>query len=167
MYSLWFILAILLINGLSIQNDQCSVDLGSWLNCNNPRVIQYLSALSDAQIGSTLKGIKLTDGSYVAKGYHLLALPKDLDKGIHVVVVQRSNKMVSEAHTADGFVPEGRGAFVWVDIGGEPLVLPDCFTPLYENQYVLSGDIFTYKAVQPGHGVVEIGCIDPSWMTKN
>jgi len=42
--------------------------------------------------------------------------------------------------------------FVWVDIDGEPLVLPDCFTPLYENQYVLSGVFSAYKAVQRGHG---------------
>ena len=166
MWNQWLAFAVVLLSSFSSQQDQCSVDLGTWLDCNNPKAIEYLNKLSDAQIGSILEGIKLTDGSFVAKGYRLLALPKGLGKGIHVVVVQRSNKNVSKANTADGFVPEGKGAFVWVDRGGDPLPLPNCFTSLYENQYVLSGDIFTWTIAKPGYGVVEIGCIDPSWMAE-
>lgn len=166
MWSQCLSLGILLLSGLSNQSDKCSIDLGSWLDCNNPLVIQYLRALSDSDIGATLKGIKLTDGSYVAKGYRLLALPKGLGKGRHVVVVQRSNKDVSGAHTAGGFAAGGKGAFVWVDRDGDPFPLPNCATSLYENQYVLSGDIYTWTVVKAGDGVVEIGCIDPSWIVK-
>ncbi len=142
----------------------CDVNLQAWLACNNPRAIRYFSALSDADVGKRLKGVKLTDGRVAAKGYHLIALPK-AGKGVHIVVVRRPK--TSAADASDGFLRGGEGAFVWVDPGGPEVLLPDCPRSPFENQYVLSGDVYTWKAVQPGHGVVEVGCVRPAWKQRN
>jgi hypothetical protein len=144
----------------------CDVDLGAWLHCNNPIAIQYLSRLTPSDIGKVLGGVRLSDGSFMARGYRLLGLPAGLGRGVHVVVVQRGKPRKSAEVAADDFPPGGEGAFVWVDRGGEPLRLPDWHAPAYESAYVLSGDVYTWKDAQPEHGVVEIGCVNPSWKRK-
>jgi hypothetical protein len=156
---LWAVLTILLQAG-GPQPSSCDVDLEAWLACNNPRAIRYFGALSQADVGKVLKGVTLTDGKVAAKGYRLIALPKT-PKGVHIVAVRRPNTAAADA--VDGFLPGGDGAFVWVDPGGAEVLLPKCLRSDFENQYVLSGDVYTWKAVQPGHGVVEVGCINPDW----
>ena len=154
------ILAILLQPAGPAANS-CDVDLEAWLACNNPRAIRYLAALSQSDVGNVLRGVRLTDGTVAAKGYRLIALPKT-PKGVHIVVVRRPKR--SAPNAADGFLPGGDGAFVWVEAGGPEVLLAKCPESAFENQYVLSGDVYTWKAVQPGHGVVEVGCIKPEWM---
>jgi hypothetical protein len=139
----------------------CDVDLEAWLSCNNARVIRYLSNLSRADVGMVLKGVRLSDGRVAAKNYRLMSLPK-VPKGVHIVVVRRPKASTPDA--AEGFLPGGEGAFVWVEAGGPEVPLPRCPESTFENQYVLSGDVYTWKAVQPEHGVVEVGCIKPEWL---
>jgi hypothetical protein len=138
----------------------CDADLEAWLGCNNPRAIRYFSKLSQADVGRVLKGVRLTDGTVAAKNYRLIGLPRTA-RGVHIVVVRRPKSSAPDA--ADGFLPGGDGAFVWVESGGPEVPLPECPESAFENQYVLSGDVYTWKAVQPGHGVVEVGCIKPEW----
>jgi hypothetical protein len=144
----------------------CDVDLGAWLECNNPTAIRYLSGLAPGDVGRVLGGVKLSDGSVMAKGYRLLALPRGLGRGVHVVLVQRGKPRKGAEVASDDFAPGGEGAFVWVDPGGEALPLPDCHAPAYESAYVLSGDVYTWRDVQADHGVVEVGCVDPAWKHK-
>ena len=144
----------------------CDADLGTWLQCNNPRAIRYLSRLTPDDVGTMLPGVKLSDGSFRAKGYRLLGLPTGLGRGVHVVLVRRAKASKAPEVAGDEFAPGGEGAFVWVERGGVPLPLPKCGGPAYESAYVLSGDVYTWKAVQPDHGVVEVGCVDPAWTLK-
>ena len=139
----------------------CDTDLEAWLGCNNPRAIRYLSKLSQANIGEILKGVRLTDGKVVAKNYRLVALPRT-PTGVHIVVIRRPK--ASSHDTAEGFLPGGEGAFVWVDAGGSEVLLLKCPESRFEGQYVLSGDVYTWQAVQPEHGIVEVGCIKPEWL---
>ena len=157
------ILAALLLSAQGAPDKACDVDLEAWLACNNPRAIRYLSALSEADIGTVLNGVKLTNGTFVAKGYRLLGLPKPASKGAHIVVIHRPRRSPATEKTTSGFLPRGEGAFVWVDSGGDSVPLPECPPSPFENQYVPSGDVYTWKAVQPDDGVVEVGCIIPSW----
>ena len=147
-------------------SNPCDADLGAWLQCNNPKAIRYLSRLTADDVGTALAGVKLSDGSFRAKGYRLLGLPTGLGRGVHVILVRRAKPSKSPEVAGDEFAPGGEGAFVWVEPGGVPLPLPTCGGPAYESAYVLSGDVYTWKAVQPDHGVVEVGCVDPAWTRK-
>jgi hypothetical protein len=162
-FAQWAVLTLLLQTAGRAASP-CDVDLDAWLACNNPRAIRYLSSLSDADVGKVLTGVKLTDAKVAAKGYRLIALPKTA-KGVHIVVVRRPSESAVDA--ADGFLPAGEGAFIWVDPGGAEVPLPECPRSAFENQYVLSGDVYTWNAVQPGHGVVEVGCINPEWKPRS
>jgi hypothetical protein len=130
--------------------DPCGTDLESWLRCNNPQVIHYLMRFQAADVGRVLEGVRLSDGSFAAKGYRYLGRADDLGKGAHVVLVEREGK---------------EGAYIWVEENGSPLPLPECGESP-GSAYVLSGDVYTWKAVQPGHGVVEVICVDPSWKRR-
>jgi hypothetical protein len=91
---------------------------------------------------------------FVAKGYRLIALAKPPSKGAHIVVIQRPRRGPATEKTTSGYLPSGEGAFVWVDSGGDPVLLPGCPHSSFENQYVLSGDVYV-ESRQPDHGVVE------------
>ena len=39
----------------------CNKDIDAFLNCNNPRVLEYLAKLTPKDIGKVLTGVRLTD----------------------------------------------------------------------------------------------------------
>jgi len=131
--------------------DPCGKDLESWLGCNNPRVIHYLSQFRPRDVGRVLEGVRLSDGSFAAKSHRYLGRAEHLGRGIHVVLVEREGKET---------------AYVWVEEGSPPLPLPECGESFPGSAYLLSGDVYTWKSVQPGHGVVEVMCVDPSWRRR-
>lgn len=126
----------------------CDADVDAFLACNNPRVVRYLGSLSGEAVGRTLREVRLSDGRIAAKGYRFLGRARGVAKGSHVVLVQSSAQ---------------RRAFAWVEEGGTPLPLPTCAGAVPGSAYVLTGDVYTWAALQPGHGVVEVMCVDPSW----
>lgn len=128
--------------------------LGDWLQTNNPRVIKYLTNLRPANIGKEVSGIELSDGSIVLDGHKYLGAAVGLGKGVHAHILSHKQKQY---------------AYIWIDPAGEKLLLPDCSKSDPEitgnGSYVLSGDIYTSKYVQPGDGLVVNECPSKSWLT--
>jgi hypothetical protein len=148
---LGFACALLMMSvaGVCGAADPCNIDLEAFLRCNNPRAINYLASLSDAEVGTALGGIVLTDGTEHLKGAKFLGQIKDLPPGTHVYVMEKDGR---------------QRAYAWVEATGTPLPLPSCPESVsLESAYVLSGDVYTWKELQPGHGVVEVMCLAPQW----
>ncbi|MBX7185656.1 MAG: hypothetical protein K1Y01_10975 [Vicinamibacteria bacterium] len=143
-----FAVASLLALPPSGSADPCGANLGEWLKCNNPRVIRYLSGLSKADVGKVLPGVVLTDGTNALKGYTFLGEVTGVGKGAHLYLVS---------------VKGGRRAFGWVDKGGSELSLPECPGSVPGSAYGLNGDVYTWRAIQPEHGVVEAMCVAKAW----
>jgi hypothetical protein len=130
----------------------CNKDVEAFLQCNNPRVSKYLARLTTKDIGKVLTGVRLTDGSTELKGYTFLGEARDITKGAHLYIFK---------------FKKHRSAYIWVDEKGTELPLPSCPESVsFESAYVLSGDVYTWKALQPGHGIVHVMCIDDLWMNK-
>ena len=126
--------------------------LGDWLDCNNPRVVAYLGKLRPRDVGRRLRGVTLSDGKPLLRGEAYVGEVRGLGKGQHAYIVERDGR---------------RHAFVWVDRGGDALALPSCPSEsVPAGPYVLSGDVYTWKAAQPGDGVIEVECVDESWSTR-
>jgi hypothetical protein len=138
---------------VAISSDEdCNKDINTFLDCNNARVIKYLTKLTKKDVGNVLKGVPLSDGTVELRGYAFLGEAKGLDKGVHLYVVEFKKQ---------------RSAYIWVDENGNELLLPSCLDSVsFESAYVLSGDVYTWKAVQPGHGVVHAMCLKDLWINK-
>jgi hypothetical protein len=131
------------LQGTTVASEGREKTLGDWLAKNNPRVTSFLAALRAEQRGSKLKGIVLTDQTKVLGGYTYVGQLPDAGPGAHVYLFSRSRRVV---------------AYLWVDRGGAPLSLPKCPVDEPEPATVLSGDIYTWKQVQPGDSVVVFEC---------
>ncbi len=128
----------------------CDLDLDTWLSCNNPRVVSYLSKLTRADTGKVLGGVTLTDGRKVLNGVRFVGKVAGVPTGIHIYLVETHGN---------------RSAFLWVDPGAPELPLPSCPSRDYEETaIVLSTDVYTWKAAQPGHGVIEVRCAPDAWV---
>jgi hypothetical protein len=143
------LLALALQGGAVSKETPCDASLQAWLACNNPRVMHYLAKLSSEQVGALLPGVELSDGTKALKNHRFLGRAKGLPKGGHVFVFEHEGNQL---------------AYAWVDKGGAALNLPECKGAFPGSAYVLSGDVYTWKALQPGHGVVEVACLDPRWV---
>ena len=136
----------------SSSDKDCNKDINAFLNCNNPRVVEYLVKLTPKDIGKVLAGVSLSDGTIELKGYTFLGEAKAIANGVHLYVFEFNKQ---------------RCAYIWVDENGTDLPLPSCPESIsFESAYVLSGDVYTWKAVQPGHGIVHAMCVDDLWMNK-
>ena len=152
----WVQLIIILIPlsySITAKANDCEGDLGKWLACNNPRVIQYLEKLSPNDVDTDLEGVSLTDGRNVLGGHRYLGEAKGLGKGVHLYVFEYKGRKL---------------AFLWIDCEGNELSLPSCpdlpSEDTYESSYVLSGDVYTSNLAQPGHGVIQVMCVQDSWL---
>jgi len=142
-------LLIMSVAGAGGAADPCNVNLEAFLKCNNPRVIGYLTSLSDVDVGTVLQGVVLTDNTAHLNGAKFLGQLKGLPPGAHVYVVEKDGRQT---------------AYAWVQATGSPLPIPSCPESVsFESAYVLSGDVYTWKDLQPGHGVVEVMCLAPQW----
>ena len=146
-------MCLLSVAPVALSSDKdCNKDIDAFLNCNNPRVLKYLAKLTTKDIGKVLTGVPLTDGTIELKGYTFLGEAKGIDKRVHLYVFEFKKQ---------------RSAYIWVDENGTELPLPSCPESIsFESAYVFSGDVYTWKAVQPGHGIVHVMCIEDSWLKK-
>lgn len=136
----------------SASNENCNKDLEAFLNCNNPKVMKYLTALTKKDIGKVLNGVRLTDGTMELKGSIFLGEAKGIGKGIHLFIFK---------------IKTNRVAYLWIEDNGTELNLPRCPVSVsHESAYVLSGDVYTWKAAQHGHGVIQTMCIKEEWMKQ-
>jgi hypothetical protein len=130
----------------------CDRDLGTWLDCNNPRVMKYLQHLGASDVGHVLTGVSLTDGQTVLRGMKYIGQATGLGRGVHLYLFERRGE---------------RSAFLWIDADGDTLRLPSCPASVSaESSYVLSGDVHTARTAEPGHGVIEVKCVKESWMQR-
>ena len=126
--------------------------LGDWLKINNPIAIDYLSSLKSSDIGKVLEGVRLCNGDNPFHNLKYLGQAKNMGKGIHLYLFSGMARQY---------------AYIWIDKEGEPLQLPDCAKgpdAPEETAYVLSGDVYTWWAVQPGDGVVISQCPIEEWL---
>jgi len=132
--------------------NHCDRDLGTWLDCNNPRVMKYLQRLRPSDVGHVLKGVSLTDGDAVLRGLKYLGEARGLGRGVHLYLFERRGK---------------RSAFLWIDADGDTFSLPSCPASVSaESSYLLSGDVFTSSTARPGDGVIEVKCVNELWMQR-
>ncbi len=124
---------------------ECEQNIEDWLAANNARVIAFLRALPPGAVGSTVPGVKLSDGRRVLTRHKYLGQVIDPGAGAHVYLFSDRGKRV---------------AYVWVDASGAPLPVPECETRPTDDEpkNVLSGDVYTFKDVQPGDGIVVFHC---------
>jgi hypothetical protein len=126
--------------------------LGDQLALDNPRVIKYLNGLNKSDIGKKLKGVKLSDRSIILKNHILLETINSKKNKFTVYIFRNKAKMV---------------AYAWVKPDGKSLPVPSCPSNSdEEGQYVLSGDIYTWKDVQPGDGIVIMECVTRKWIDE-
>ena len=129
---------------VSAENN-CNKDISTFLNCNNPIVMNYLSSLTDKDIGHKVAGIKLTDSKVLIKDYKFLGKSTKVHQSINLYLFEFNGR---------------QQAVVWINSGGMELAIPKCPAKTsFADAFVLSGDVYTWKAVQPEHGVVQIFCI--------
>jgi len=132
------------------------MNLGQWLDVNEPRVRTYLQSLKPSQIGKRVAGTPLSDGKRELKGYQYLANLSDPTRGLHMYKFRykyRGHQF--EAH------------YIWVNKGFPEHDLnatPSCPGEWIEpgGWGVLSGDQYTYQTALPGGFTVVTTCRLPS-----
>lgn len=139
------VLCVSLLGVRSARGTEVEQTLEAWLAANNQRVVAFLRTLSEKAVGSKIEGATLTDGTRVAAGYKYQGQVRDAGPGAHVYLF------------SDGDAPV---AYIWIDPSGAPLALPKCEDGPGDDepQKVLSGDVYTFRDVQPGDGIVVFRC---------
>ena len=129
--------------------------LDVWLSKNEPRVITYLKSLDAMKAGTKLPGTALSDGNMELEGYVYAGHVRHAPKGAHIYLFKYEGADV---------------AYVWVDVGGDPLPLPQCNEDDPRTQLAgwggaeLSGDVYGDFEVQPAGNLVITHCVSPSWL---
>ena len=136
----------------SSANELCNANLGEWLKCNNPVVIKYLDNLTKNDIGRIINGVKLSDGVNKLSGYKYLGKNRNTPHGVNLHMFQSKS---------------GKVAYLWVENKAKEFPLPQCGNgELPLSPYALSGDMYTWKSAQPGHGVIVVHCPPAEWEVK-
>jgi hypothetical protein len=122
-----------------------------WYLANEPLVEEYLTTLPDSARGSVLDGIKLSDGRRWFAGSTYLGRVEGLPPGTHVALLREQDEVM---------------AFMWIAEDGQPLPLEACESG--QNKGIrarkLAGQVYAWKALSPGHGVVFTPCPPDAWI---
>jgi hypothetical protein len=117
--------------------------LGDMLGFENPRVMKELKAIESKGKGFRVQGINLCDDSKILENWVFKRSLEPLCSGQHIYLFEEGDTL---------------RAVVWVGVGGKPIKVPPCpggdCSNMNEPAGVISGDIYTWNEVQPGHGVV-------------
>jgi hypothetical protein len=117
--------------------------------CADHTVSRRLESLSDTDIGAVIPGVPISKSFTALRGVKFMGRVRGLGPGRHVYVFEERRR---------------RKAYAWLDKGATPLTLPRCPDAVSpESAYGLTGDVYTWKALQAGHGVVKLMCTTPSW----
>ncbi len=130
-------------------NQDCNTNLDAWLDCNNPPVIAYLNSLRVSDIGKSLKGVVLSDNTLALAGLTFLGQVNKVPSGVHLFLFKQGEHPV---------------AYLWVEKDAKEFELPTCeeWGPP-GSAHVLSGDVYTWDAAQPAHGVIQVDCVAKLW----
>jgi len=146
------VLVLLLISGTLFAAEQVPETLDEQLAVDNQRVMKYLGRLTSSDVGKRLKGIRLSDQNVVLKNHIFLEWIRSADYKSSVYVFREKSKLV---------------AYAWVEPQGRSIPIPPCPpNSKEEGQYVLSGDVYTWKEVEPGDGVVVLECVTDQWIRE-
>jgi hypothetical protein len=121
-----------------------------WLARSSPLAVEYLRTLPDTRIGQPLSGIGLPGGVRWLEGFVYLGRIETGHPGLNVVALR----------TPD----EGPATLLWIDEDGAPFPLAVC--PPEElgiRARVISGEVYTWKSLRPGDGVVSTECPPATW----
>lgn len=135
-------LALVLLFSISpIFAREAAQTLAEQMALDNPAVIAYLGKLDDGDVGSKLKGVRLSDGTVELKGCTFLGSHIDPSRKQHIYTFRCDGHEIS---------------YVWIDKGGKSLSIPPdpADSNSSERASILSGDIYTYPIVEPGDGIV-------------
>ena len=146
------VLVLLLISGTLFAAEKLPETLDEQLAVDNQRVMKYLGRLTASDVGKRLKGVRLSDYGVVLKNHVFLERIRSADHKSTVYVFREKSKLV---------------AYAWVEPQGRSIPIPSC--PPHskeEGQYVLSGDVYTWKEVEPGDGVVVLECVTDKWIRE-
>ena len=140
-----FVVACLFVTTSSFAEETLDV----WLRKNDPMVKAYLKGLASRHVGEKVKGVLLTDGTRELAGMRFV---KDLSVPGRRVHMYRFQGLIegkkSEVH------------YLWVDKGGQAMPPPSCAGEFLEPNgiAVLSGDVYTWREVQPTGELVRTIC---------
>ena len=130
--------------------------LGNWLKINEPKVISYLQLLSAKDKGNIQKGVRLSDGTVELKGFKFAGKTEYVSKSIIIYTfLDRKNEPIS---------------YLWMSKDGKPFPLPECSgeDPRYKwpgwAGSDLAGEVYTYRDVHFGHGIIKTRCVPTSWL---
>lgn len=119
---------------------------------NNQILISYLQKLSKENIGDILEGVRRAEGGVMLRGYVYLGKVQNVGKGVHLYIFKFKNQ---------------HRAIAWVDLYGVEVPLPTCPDEISpESAYTLGNEVYTFRALEPGYGIVEVMCVKPSWLQK-
>jgi len=118
--------------------------LGDMLKFENPRVIKQLIEIERKGKGYKVPGISLCDGSIILDGWVFLQAIHIPKQSQHIYIFEEDSTL---------------RAVAWVELDGKPLKIPprpkgELCREMNEEASVVSGDVYTWVEVQPGHGVV-------------
>ena len=131
-------------------------DLGQWLETNEPSVIEYVLSLHPGD--SKLGGVTLSNGNvYLNDFLYRHQIDKDRP-GSNIHLFEKDGRYL---------------VIIWLSSQAVPLPLPLCAPGSEEAKYpwsrgsLISGDVYTYTAVQPEHGIVISYCPSQAWLGKD
>ncbi|MCX5919695.1 MAG: hypothetical protein NTX30_23860 [Deltaproteobacteria bacterium] len=117
--------------------------LKDMLNFENPRVIKHLSEIENMEAGYREAGIILCDGYKILSGWIFKESIHPPCTGQHVYIFEENHVL---------------RAVIWVEKSGKAVRVPPCpkddCSNIAEAAHVISGDVYTWKEVQPGDGIV-------------
>lgn len=123
-----------------------------WNKKNVPIVRKYLLSLKPAQVGSTLPGVKLSDGTFRLKGQTFLADVSSKERGLHAYKFRTAlDDQKYEIH------------YLWVDKGFKPVDLktfPWCAGEWLEpsGRTGIDGEEYGQSEISPGGNIVVTTC---------
>ena len=122
-----------------------------WYDQNAVILTDYLDTLPARQIGHPLTGIMLSDGEHWLAGEIYLGIPADLPEGVNVRLLKNGVRVT---------------AYIWLEEGAKPLSLTPCKNGPQRGIRArrAGGGTFTWRTLQPDHGLVYTICPPPSWL---
>jgi hypothetical protein len=128
------------------------LNLEQWNKKNVPVVRKYLLALKPAQVGSTLSGVRLSDGTFRLKGQSFVADVSSLERGLHAYKFRTAlDGQTFEIH------------YLWVDKRFKPVDLntfPWCPGEWLDTagHATINGEPYARTQALPGGDIVVTTC---------
>lgn len=130
--------------------------LGDMLTFEGPRIIEQLKNIESTGKGYQLKGIQLCDGSTILRNWIFKQSLHFTSCRQHIYIFQEKKAI---------------RAVVWIEPDGQPVAIPPCTNgkrcdEMDEPAHGISGDVYTWKEVQPGDGVVLLLYPTEKWIQQ-